>query len=362
MVVILPFCARDKAAAEKLAEWIKELGGVSEHDCLLAVHKDTDSKSVLEPLTEAFARVAEFAITDEMIVEREMHTYAANLMWKRVANHVADMNEPAPWLWLEPDATPLTAQWLDRLAAAYGECGKPFLHDLVTTATAQSNSGCGIYPPRVRDYTDRLWQLTNVSWDVLLFPDFQPHTAYTRLIQDAGFIIEGVMPTFPDHNSLSFIRPEAVLFHRCKDGTLIDRLHEQLLQKLRIGVISNETHNAWVNEMILVGAGNPNPLAIQPTPESDMLPLRNPEPEPARKLIKSIHVYTIEDTIVYFEDGTKQAVKASRVCVPAGNILPLVQNGKAKKNPKRTAQEQAKINERMAKARAGRGKKLTGVA
>lgn len=225
MLVVIPFFAGDKAQAVRLTEWITELGGVSKHDCLLAVHKDTDSRGVIEPLRKAFRRVAEFSITDEMIVEREQHAYAANLMWKRTANHIADMNEPAPWLWVEPDAVPITAGWLDSIAAAYTKCGKPFMHDLVETPRGKSNSGCGVYPAKVRDYTDRLWELSNVSWDVLLYPDFAPHTAYTPLIQDIGFM-PGTkeLPTFPDADSLSRLRPEAVLFHRCKDGTLIDRL------------------------------------------------------------------------------------------------------------------------------------------
>lgn len=229
MLVILPFCARDKSLAVRLAGWIAELGGVKAHDCLLAVHKDADSAEVIEPLTKAFGRIAEFAITDEMIVEREQYVYAANMMWKRTLNHVADMGEPMPWLWMEPDATPISADWLDRLAAEYKAKGRPFLHDLVITARGKSNSGCGIYPAAVRDYTDRLWQLSNVSWDVLLYNDFAEHTAYTPLIQDIGFMpgTTDVLPTFRDAGALDALRPGAVLFHRCRDGSLIDRLRER---------------------------------------------------------------------------------------------------------------------------------------
>lgn len=233
MLTILPFHAGDKALAARLAEWILELGGVKAHDCLLAVHKDTDSSGVIEPLTEAFGRVAEFTINDDMIVEREQHAYAANLMWKRTVNHVADMNESQPWLWMEMDSTPVPPKdkkksWLDYIAAGYQEGGKPFMHCLVQTARGKSNSGCGVYPAKVRDYTDRLWELSNISWDVLFFDDFSRHTAYTPFIQDVGFLADGAtLPTFPDNESLSLLRPATALFHRCKDGTLIDRLREE---------------------------------------------------------------------------------------------------------------------------------------
>lgn len=228
MLVVIPFCARDKSQAVRLAEWIAKLGGVGKHDCLLAVHKDTDSAGMIEPLAGAFGRIAEFAITDEMIVEREQHTYAANLMWKRTVNHIADMNESQPFLWLESDCMPIAKGWLDAISVAYDACGKPFMHELVKTERGRSNSGCGVYPAKVREFTIRLWELSNVSWDIVLYDDFSPHTCYTSLIQDIGFMPDGkTLPTFPDQESLSIIRPEAVLFHRCKDGTLIDRLIER---------------------------------------------------------------------------------------------------------------------------------------
>lgn len=229
MLCVLAICSRDKEQAVKLANWIQELGGVSEHDCLLAVHKDTDSAGVIEPLTKAFARVAEFPVTDEIIVERDRYVYAANIMWKRAANHIADMNEPMPWLWIEPDSCPTVSTWMNDFAAEYKAFAKPFLHELVTTPTGQRNSGIGIYPARVRDYTDRLWQLSDTSWDVLLSPDFIQHTHHTTLIQDS-FCMFGnpeIVPTFPDVASLSFIRKGVALFHRCKDGSVIDRLRER---------------------------------------------------------------------------------------------------------------------------------------
>lgn len=318
MLVVIPFCAKDKALAVRLAQWILELGGVSKHDCLLAVHKDTDSAGVIEPLTKAFGRIAEFDITDDMIVEREHYVYAANLMWKRTCNHIAGMNEPQPWLWLEPDATPTDKAWLDSLAKEHADCGKPFLHDLVRTPEGNRNSGCGIYPARVHDYTDRLWQLSNVSWDVLLHHDFQPHTHYTQLIQDVGFMFNNpeIIPTFPDAESLGFIRPGAVLFHRCRDGTLIDRLRE-------------------------TAGASPAP-AIKP----------KTTPEIAAMVIERSNLI---DRIAELE-AKLSGVPAS---VPArsGNgakLIPSLKPARRTPNKKRTKAEQAAIDARMAAMRAKR--------
>lgn len=264
MLVIIPFFAGDKPLAVRLAERIAELGGAGKHDCLLSIHKDTDSAGVIEPLRGAFRRVAEFSINDDMIVEREQHAYAANLMWKRTANHVADMNEPADWFWLEPDAVPLSSGWLDSIASAHEKSGKPFLHTLVETPRGRSNSGCGVYPAKVRDYTDRMWELSNVSWDVLLYPDFAPHTAYTNLIQDIGFLPgTKALPTFPDAASLSILHPEAVLFHRCKDGTLIDRLKERESGFKFIGIGSPESQRPLGNESSPQGGWDITPEVLK---------------------------------------------------------------------------------------------------
>lgn len=232
MLVLYPFCAKEKEAATRLAEWIVELGGVSAHDCLLAVHADTDSAGVIEPLRTVFKRVAEFSITDKMSTDRSMYVFCANMMWKRSVKHVAAMNEPMPWLWIEMDAVPLPTpgapSWLDQIAAEYAKAGKPFMHHLTMTQTGSHNSGLGVYPARVSKYTNRLWELANSPWDVFLSPDFMPHTHHTELIHEIFYEEgwDGPPPTFLNAKSLLRIKPGAVLFHRCKNDSLIQRLRE----------------------------------------------------------------------------------------------------------------------------------------
>ena len=227
MLVCLAFCARDKAAAERLAGWIAELGGVKGHDCLLAVHRDTDSSGIIETLAGAFGRVAEFAVTDDMISGVERYAYCANIMWKRTLQHVAYMNESQPWLWIEPDAVPLVQGWVDSLTMEYARAGKPFLLDRVMTASGGvHNSGVGIYPAKVWNHTSRLHELGNDAWDVFFAADFTPHTHHGPLIHDN--VAMRPDPRFDTAQSLAIIRPGAVLFHRDKSGQLIERLREKL--------------------------------------------------------------------------------------------------------------------------------------
>lgn len=349
MLCAIPFCARDKAQAVRLAEWIARIGGVKAHDCLLVVHKDTDSVGVIEPLTEAFGRIAELVITDDMIVEREQHTYAANLMWKRTVNHIADMNESQPFLWLEVDCTPIPddgrGNWLDAIAGAYKLFGKPFMHDLVRTPRGRSNSGCGVYPAKVRDYTSRLWELADVSWDILLYEDFARHTAYTTLIQDIGFLADGkTLPTFPDQDSLSIIRPEALLFHRCKDETIIDRLRERenWLESSHGRAPVPSGLDASLEETggaVRLGASHPSAPAVDPEIERHAWEeWKKREGELLTRIAK------LESDLAY----------ANATYHPPKPVA--ISRGKSKPKASRSPEQQAAIDARMAKVRAGRTK------
>jgi len=279
MLVIIAFCAKDKPIAERLASWIAELGGVKKHDCLLAVHIDTKSTGVIETLQGCFGRVAEFSVDDTETI----YPFIANMMWKRSAQHVADMNESMPWLWLEPDAVPIVPEWLDRIEEEYKTCGKPFMLDQVITPNSVHNSGVGVYPAKVRDYTMNLWNLANIPWDVFFKEDFTPKTHHTELIHDKFYKVwddpTSGAPVFPDAESLSIIESKAVLFHRNKDGSLIQRLREA-----RGGVVAaRASHSSEV-------------LGSIPSPETTKVFITNPGPATvvARSLAESIRFHCAE--------------------------------------------------------------------
>lgn len=233
MRVVLAFCDKDKAVAVRLAHWIRDLGGVEKHDCLLTVARSTNSVGVIEVLREAFKSVTEFVPYDDS----DKYPDGASLLWKRTAELVAEEKNPRPWFWIEPDAVPLRSTWVDEIEAEYATAvarKKPFMHDLVVTPTSRHNSGLGVYPAVVRNYTGAvtgrlLYMLENHSWDVYFSPDFMPHTHHTELIQDVFWqhYKPDIAPEFPDAKSLSYLDPKACIFHRQKSGNLIQRLRER---------------------------------------------------------------------------------------------------------------------------------------
>ena len=65
-----------------------------------------------------------------------------------------------------------------------------------------------------------------LAFDISAAPEILKHAHCTTLIQQV-FNTDGKPPSFADQASLSVIRKGAVLFHRCKDESLIERLREQ---------------------------------------------------------------------------------------------------------------------------------------
>jgi hypothetical protein len=305
VILVIAFCQKDKATTVCLANWIAELGGTSRHDLLLAFHEDTTPDPIHEILKPHFNHVGGFKISDP----ETTYPAIANIMWHECVKTVADQFN-VPWFWMEPDAVPLVPDWLDKIEDEYLAAKKPFMLDRVTTPTRSHNSGVGVYPGRVRDFTLRLWELANIPWDVFLAEEFTPFTHHTGLIHDKFYRVwedpNSGPPVFPDFESLSIIEPGAVLFHRNKDGSLIERIRES-----RGGVS--------VTRPVLIGGEIAGATPAPATVDADALLRRIAELE--------------------------EKLKAQTVTTP-------VTDGKKQRTPE---QIQA-AKDRMAKARAGRKK------
>lgn len=143
-----------------------------------------------------------------------------------------------PWLWLEPDCVPLSKNWVGTLAEAYQSSPKRFLGAQVLkeqlTQGPPHMAGPGIYPP---DAYAGIKELLKVGdhFDLSIAPYVLPRSSNTHLIQHFWGKPD-LAPTFklqryeqdPENVlPLAFLRPGAVLFHRCKDGSLINLLRAE---------------------------------------------------------------------------------------------------------------------------------------
>lgn len=238
MLVVLPYHSRDLELAKNLLRWIGELGGCPGHSCLLiadATIPKEERRAVKELALPSFANV------DTIPVVIPEAGYAPNHMFMLAAQQVM-FSYKLPWLWLEPDCVPLKPGWLSTLSAEYAGSPKRLLGNLIEGTQpglpAVHLTGVSIYPCDVFPMFDAFASIksANVAWDMeaatATVPraknsQFMAHFWGTRELPPT-FVKEAAAGLPKNALPLSFIKPDAVLFHRSKDGTLINLLREKI--------------------------------------------------------------------------------------------------------------------------------------
>lgn len=333
MITVLNYCAADRDTALNLLRWIGQLGGAGKHELILQ-----DCQQVVraglhtELLTEAkkhFANVEHFTPFTE---DERGWPQSANHGWLQAVIHMRELFAkraqgsvlPA-WLWMEADCVPTSFTWADALEAAYPKANKPFMAAEVLHPVRRL-SGIALYPARVSSYLRhrRLGDLTMRSgkgeaFDQYYSPEWIEFTHFTKLIQNVHFTAPNVPPTFPDAASLSLLDPEAVLFHRCKDGSLIERLRERMAAAPKPVVLftggGGSGHIAMDNPIAI-----PHEVSMEPT-----------EMELLRKQVRDMQ----EQLSVKIKDAPRKL-------------------GGGRKKRERTLEQVAKDKERMARVRGAR--------
>jgi hypothetical protein len=219
MIVAISYYGADKPLMERWAAHVKKLGPYPSHKIILlpAHHATTDG--VEEPLRECFGSVE---------VRPCYHTQtgwpiSCNLAFENIARHAAD-NLKAPFLWMEPDAIPLNAGWLDSIEEAYKACGHPFMGDFVGIAGIMPNgidhmSGVAVYHWDLHRLAPSLFNNERLAWDIASAKQIIPLFARTHLIQHDW------VPTKAwrrDKVDSSCVNPLAVIYHPDKLGVLIN--------------------------------------------------------------------------------------------------------------------------------------------
>lgn len=239
LLVTIPYCQKDAALAKKLLGWIEELSPkLAPHCCLMAADAQVPHDIKIE-LGNIAKRI--FHYTESAVIPVPSNASgwpkATNAMFRTTALHIRECFK-LPWFWMEPDCTPLRHSWLDELAVHYGTCPKRYMGAIITSnqppLPPAHLAGCAVYPSDCADamkpYTegDFAWDIANAAYVI-------PRAINTPLIhhhygemQLAPIFKEAKAPGDPINTcTLAFVRPEAAVFHRCKDGSLIDVLRKQ---------------------------------------------------------------------------------------------------------------------------------------
>lgn len=233
MLVVLGFCHKDRDSALELVKWIAELGPYPGHKLMLSyTQRAGDGYRELQDVASG--------VFDEVILHRcydedeRGWPQSCNHLWQRTVYTIAQTVKE-PWLWLEPDSVPTGKGWLNAVSSKYKEAqdaGKAFMGcDVNVSWCDRHMSGIAVYPGDVGQYTSQLWALNNIAWDMFFKDDFLKSAYFTDLIQHVWWSDPEIQkqPTFSVRKDLELLDPNAVIFHRNKDLTLIPWLRERLL-------------------------------------------------------------------------------------------------------------------------------------
>lgn len=241
MIIVIPFCIKDCRAALRNIEWIHELDGKLPFDALLSY--DTDVPQLIVEEIDAAARKSFSNVIHFRYNEWKGKPNWPNpqnfafqcLSWEIINKH------KRPFLFMEPDAVPIRPKWADDIWHDYQSCGKKFMGHIVhgvINPTSLHLNGVAVYPPNLHEYsTAMMIPPDGMAWDVAgSYGSVVQNARHTNLIMNVWEIDDknkpvtsgGIHPIFPDQKAVDdLVDFEAALFHRCKNGTLIDRLRER---------------------------------------------------------------------------------------------------------------------------------------
>ncbi len=234
LLTVIPYCQKDLDITAKLLELIHELANVIvpiESPLLLAADSAVSRSDI-----DAIAAVARktFPWVKTMIVPVPSNGWAPTHMFRIIAAQI-NASYRLPFFWMEPDCIPLKRDWLARLEEAYDNCPRRYLGALVNQSADPSlpsvhMTGCGIYPNDAIVDFRTIEGLNTQAWDIAGAKLIVPKAEHTPLIQHYWgmkdlppvFVAQKLPDSPKNHLTMDFIRPDAVVFHRSKDGKLVD--------------------------------------------------------------------------------------------------------------------------------------------
>lgn len=230
-VVVLPFFTRDAQMALKNMQWQRQLGGSKDYDCLLAFEGDVNPL-IIDQIQSA-AQEAYRTVFLLRYPKCPIPGWPSGPNWafQHTANYMQQLGRS--WLWMETDMWPLVPHWLDSLQEEYGHCGKAFMGHVVKDFGHLQ--GTSIYPPDLPTRCPKAMTATNIAFDTVskaeMLADCHPANELFGHIWglhgDTPHHFTGIPIHFSTIEQVKKWVPQgAVTLHRCKDGSIVDRLRE----------------------------------------------------------------------------------------------------------------------------------------
>lgn len=361
MIVAIAYHPGDEDQFARWVAWAAELGVGANHGLICLPFKGLTPPEIRGWKSVELLRDYSGIISDWQNGAAVSDAAAPNHVFRELARHIHE-KQLGPWLFMEPDAVFLTSDAVDRIERDYRQSGKRYMGANVQAGdTPRHMSGIAVYPedlavtapnymqPRHAQFPERL---VEVAFNLAGAPDALPEMQATRLIQQ-----ETRHPAFTElREAKALIENGRVVFHSDKSHSLIT-----LLSSASGELDSSMSHkHAYAGSIpapgtISIGSAASNPL---PEPASWAGPTAM---EICRDKLDAIDARLLRvESALALRQRTEPKHEAHRLVVspkPAPKPAPKHSRRRLKAHSKRTPEEQAKIDDRMAALRARKGKK-----
>lgn len=244
MTICLGFHQGDAHLAKRLLQWIARLGGCKGHKLILLVDAGCPWQLAREIHQEAGVAFSDSVEVIDNGKSVKGWPQGPNSLFWTAAKRIYKARPMEAWLWLEPDAIPLKPGWADILEHDSIDRPELFKGAVIDAPPGMNGvpskymNGVAMYDPHAYDLL-KSTQNDAKAFDITAAPIMVEQGVNTPLIQ-CFWGKANQVPTFIKGNGmpcpadppypipLSFLRPDAALFHRVKDGTLIKLLWEKM--------------------------------------------------------------------------------------------------------------------------------------
>lgn len=221
MLIVLPFCQRDEWLACRNLEWAISLDGKVENECLLTCNDQTEPGRVMEIAKRYFSKVE--LLKSGNNADGQGWPYEKNWAFQTACRHLFSRGKPTSFLWWEPDAVPLKAGWIASITQAHRLGNQPFTGNVV--AGMGHMDAVGVYPWDYLAHCRTGMLCRAAPWDHVSRDEIYQRVHKANDLFQVVWDVDGLPVSFTDKAAVEkWVSKEAVLFHRSKDGTLIDML------------------------------------------------------------------------------------------------------------------------------------------
>lgn len=239
MICFFPVFQGDCSRLLNLLVWIRQLGGCQDHKAVIVADADTRAGQIIKLKEEA---IKSFSTVDTECTDESVKGWipGANSLFLTAARYA--QNQRDPWLFMEPDSVPLCPRWLDNIEIHYRGKSAHYMGELVKCITPGLPSvhlpGVSVYPTTAyAELRETIQSQPDKAFDISTAHLTVPKSTRSELFQalwgemhnPPTFAINGIPGT--GTFGLDYLKPKAVIFHRTKDGKLIDLLRRNMGMK-----------------------------------------------------------------------------------------------------------------------------------